>query len=200
VRTMKLPDAPLAASVSAYLALVGAVAALRLAELVHARRNLRRLLARGGVEAAPGHYPAMVVLHAAFLVACPLEVVGLGRPFIPALAAPMALLLGLAMALRYWAISTLGERWATRIVCLPGVPPVESGPYRWLRHPNYLAVAVEIAALPLVHTAWWSALFFTAANAWLLAVRIAAEEKALAGCSGYAAALADRPRLLPARR
>ena len=122
----------------------------------------------------------MAAVHAAWLAACPLEVWLRGRPFIAALGLPALLLLVAAFALRYWVIATLGERWTTRILCLPGVPPVDRGPYRWLRHPNYLAVAVEIAALPLVHTAWWSAAAFSLANAAVLRVRIRAEEEALA--------------------
>ncbi len=166
-----------------YTLLIAAVAAQRLVELRLARRHLRALLARGGVEAAPGHYPAMVLLHGAFLVACPLEVWCLRRPFRPALAASMAVLLVAAQALRYWAIATLGERWTTRIVWLPGVPPVTGGPYRFLRHPNYLAVVAEMAALPLLHGAWLTAAGFSAANAGVLAVRIRAEESALAAAA-----------------
>jgi methyltransferase len=180
-----------------YTALVAAVAAGRLIELRIAERHRRALLARGAVEVAPGHYRWMVLLHTAFLIACPLEVWLLGRPFLPALGIPMLLVLILAMALRWWVIATLGERWTTRILCLPGVAPVAGGPYRLVRHPNYLAVIAEIAALPLVHTAWITALVFSAANAWLLRVRIAAEEAALSRISGYQAVFADRPRLVP---
>jgi methyltransferase len=180
-----------------YTVLVAAIAAGRLIELRIAERHRRSLLARGGVEAGAGHYPWMVALHTAFLFACPLEVWLLDRPFIPALAAAMlALLLG-AVALRWWVIATLGERWTTRILILPGAPPVTGGPYRVLRHPNYLAVVTEIAALPLVHTAWVTALAFSVLNLWLLRVRIRAEEEALAGASDYDEAFAGRPRLVP---
>ena len=180
-----------------YTALVAAVAAGRLIELRIAERHRRALLARGAVEAAPGHYRWMVLLHTAFLVACPLEVWLLGRPFLPGLGIPMLLVLILAVALRWWVIATLGERWTTRILCLPGVEPVAGGPYRLVRHPNYLAVIAEIAALPLVHTAWIAALVFSVLNAGLLRVRIAAEEAALSRISGYEAVFADRPRLVP---
>lgn len=180
-----------------YTFLVAAVALGRLIELRIAERHRRSLLARGGVEAGAGHYPWMVALHMAFLFSCPLEVWLLDRPFLPALAAAMlALLLG-AVALRWWVIATLGERWTTRILILPGASPVTGGPYRFLRHPNYLAVAAEIAALPLVHTAWATALAFSVLNFWLLRVRIRAEEAALAGASDYDAVFAGRPRLLP---
>jgi methyltransferase len=169
-----------------YTLLVAGVGAQRLIELRLARRHQRALLRRGGVEVEPRHYPAMVVLHAAFLLACPLEVWGLRRPFRPGLAAAMAALLAAAQGLRYWAITTLGERWTTRIVCLPGAPPVTGGPYRFLRHPNYLAVAMEMAALPLLHGAWLTAVVFSAADAAVLAVRIQHEEAALARFAGAA--------------
>lgn len=180
-----------------YTLLVALVALGRLFELRIAGRNLRRLIERGGVEAAPGHYRWMVLLHAAFLAACPLEAWLLDRPFLLALAAAMLPLVLLATALRYWVISTLDGRWTTRIVCLPGVPPVTGGPYRFLRHPNYLAVIVEMFALPLVHTAWLSATVFSLANALVLRVRIRAEEEALSRLSDYGKVFADRPRLVP---
>lgn len=182
-----------------YTSLVVLVAVARLVELRIAKRNVHNLLAQGAVEAAPGHYPVMVLLHTGFLLACPLEAWLLDRPFRPALAAPMLVLLGLAAALRFWVIATLGGRWTTRILCLPGVPPVLGGPYRFVRHPNYLAVVTEIAALPLVHGAWITALVFSAANAWLLRVRIRAEEEALSRLSDYEPAFAGRPRLVPGR-
>ena len=163
--------------------LVALVALGRGVELVIAERNRRRLLARGAVEAGAGHYPSMVALHAAWLVAAPAEVWLLDRPFLPWLAFPMLALFALATALRWWVIATLGERWTTRILVLPEAPLVTGGPYRFLRHPNYLAVVVELAALPLVHTAWLTALLASAANAALLAVRITVEERALAGAS-----------------
>ena len=180
-----------------YTVLVALVALGRLVELRIAARNRGRLLARGGVEVAPGHYPWMVGLHTAFLISGPLEVWLLGRPFVPLLAGSMLFLLIVAAALRWWVISTLDGRWTTRIVVLPGVPPVTGGPYRFLRHPNYLAVILEIASLPLIHTAWLTALVFSLANAWLLRVRIRAEEAGLSRVSGYEAAFADRPRLVP---
>jgi len=180
-----------------YTVLVVLVAAGRLIELRIAKRNLRNLLARGGVEAAPGHYPWMVVLHTGFLVCCVLEVWGLDRPFLPALGIPMLLLTLLATGLRYWVVSTLGGRWTTRIVVLPGASPVIGGPYRFLRHPNYLAVITEMVALPLVHTAWITAAVFSLLNGLLLRVRIRAEEAALARVSDYGTVFAERSRLIP---
>lgn len=182
-----------------YLGVVALVALERLVELALTRRNVRWALARGGVEAGRGHYPWMVGLHTVFLAACAVEVVALDRRFVPALGGAMAVLLAAAMALRWWAIATLGRRWSTRVVVLPGEPPVVGGPYRFLRHPNYLAVATEGLALPLLHSAWITALAFTLLDAWLLRVRIGVEERALRGAAGaeYDGAFADRARLLP---
>ena len=167
-----------------YTGLVLLVAVARLVELAVAGRNQRWLMARGAVEVGGGHYPAMVAQHALFLVACVVEVWWLGRPFVPLLAAAMSVLLVAAMSLRFWVIATLGERWTTRILVRPGLPLVTGGPYRWLRHPNYLAVVIEIAALPLVHGAWLTAVVFSAANAVLLAVRIRTENAALESHAG----------------
>ncbi|HTQ78671.1 MAG TPA: isoprenylcysteine carboxyl methyltransferase family protein [Thermoanaerobaculia bacterium] len=180
-----------------YTLFVLLVAGARLGELRIARRHQEQLLARGAVEIGAGHYPWMVLLHGAWLAGCLLEVWLLGRPFLPVLGCiALAVFLG-AMALRYWVIRTLGERWTTRILVLPGAPPVEAGPYRFTRHPNYLAVILEIAALPLVHTAWLTAFVMSFANAVVLRERIRTEERALAERSTYGEVFADRPRFLP---
>lgn len=154
--------------------IVAVVALLRVAELLYAGRNTRRLLARGGVEIAPQQYPWFVGLHAAWLASMLL--------FIPATAPPNASLLGvfaLAQVARIWIIATLGPFWTTRVITLPGTPLVRRGPYRFVRHPNYAIVAVEIAVLPLAFGAWPIALIFTCANAALIAWRISAEDAAL---------------------
>jgi methyltransferase len=164
-----------------YSLLVLLVAAERLVELVVARRNAAWSLARGGTEHGRGHYPPMVLLHKALLVGCLVEPAVMARPFVPALGVPMLLLVVAAQALRWWCIASLGPRWNTRVIVVPGLPLVTRGPYRWLRHPNYLAVVVEGAALPLVHSAWLTAGAFTALNLWLLGVRIRCEEAALGG-------------------
>jgi methyltransferase len=166
-----------------YVGLILAVAAERVVELVVSERNRRWSLAHGGVESGTGHYPVMVLLHSGLLVGALAEVLLLDRPFLPWLGWPMLALVVVAQLLRWWCITTLGHQWCTRIVVVPGSPTVTSGPYRWLRHPNYLAVVVEGFALPLVHTAWVTATVFTAANAVLLRTRIAAEEEALRALS-----------------
>jgi methyltransferase len=163
-----------------YTLLVLTVAAERLAELAVARRNAAWTTARAGVEHGRGHYPVMVALHTGLLASCLLEPVLADRPFIPALGRPMLALAVLAQVLRWWCISTLGPYWNTRVIVVPGARLVGAGPYRLLRHPNYVAVVVEVAALPLVHTAWLSATVFTVANAVLLTVRIRCENTALA--------------------
>ncbi|MEV6017027.1 MULTISPECIES: isoprenylcysteine carboxyl methyltransferase family protein [unclassified Streptomyces] len=164
-----------------YGLLVAAVAAERVGELAVARRNERWSRARGAIEAGRGHYPAMVALHTALLLGCVAEARLADRPFLPALGwTMMAVLLG-AQALRWWCIGTLGFRWNTRVIVVPGLPLVARGPYRFLRHPNYVAVVAEGLALPLVHTAWVTAVLFTLADAALLTVRIRCENRALAG-------------------
>lgn len=180
----------------AYLLFLGLIAAERVIELVLSRRNEAWLLARGGLEVGQGHLPLMTSVHAIFLPACALEAWLLGRPFLPGLAIPMIVLVIAAQVLRYWAIATLGRRWSVRVVVLPDVPVVTGGPYRFVRHPNYLAVIIEMFAIPLVHTAWLTALVFTLVNLALLAVRIRAEEEALARHSGYAP-MAGVPRFVP---
>ena len=156
-----------------------AVAAERLIELGIARRNLAWALEHGAVEFGRSHYPWMVALHALLLPACAAEVVVFERPWVPALGFVMIGAMGLAMGIRYWVIATLGRRWNTRVVLTPGEPLAVSGPYRLLHHPNYLAVVMEIVALPLIHSAWLTALVFSAANAVVLHRRIVVENRAL---------------------
>ncbi|GAA4943451.1 methyltransferase [Nonomuraea thailandensis] len=165
---------------SAYALLIGLVVAERLAELVVARRNLAWARARGAAEYGRRHYPWIVLAHVGLLAAAPAEVWLLDRPFLPALGWPMLVVVVLAQGLRWWCIRTLGHQWNTRVVVVPGLPLVHRGPYRWMRHPNYVAVVAEGIALPLVHTAWVTALVFTITNAALLAVRIRVEDAALA--------------------
>lgn len=155
----------------------------RVVELVVSKRNAAWAFAQGGVESGRGHFPAMVALHTGLLMGALAEVWLLGRPFIPALGWPMLTLALLCQAGRYWVIWALGRQWNTRVIVVPGLALQRRGPYRfaWLRHPNYVIVALEGIALPLVHTAWITAVAFTVLNAiLLLGFRIPAEEKALA--------------------
>lgn len=139
----------------------------------------------------------MKALHVGWFVSMVAEVGWLRRPFRPALAAAAGLVALLGQALRYAAIRTLGRRWTVRIVTVPGRPPVRRGIYRHLRHPNYLGVALEIAAVPLLHTAYLTSLAFSIANALLLRTRIRAEEAALEAGAGYRRWFAHRPRFVP---
>jgi methyltransferase len=161
-----------------YVLLIAAVAVERIAELVVSQRNLAWSRARGGVEFGAGHYPAMVVLHTGLLAGCLLE--ASYRPFVSALGWPMLAVVLAAQGLRWWCIGTLGRQWNTRVVVNPDAARVTSGPYRFISHPNYVAVVVEGIALPLVHTAWVTAVVFTVLNAALLRTRIGVENSALA--------------------
>jgi len=151
------------------------VVATRLAELSLARRNERRLRARGAVEAGSGHYPLFFLLHGAWLAAIALAADPARPPHWGWLALFAALQAG-----RAWVLASLGPYWTTRVLTLPGAPLVRRGPYRWLRHPNYLVVAGEIAALPLAFGLWEVALAFSALNVALLGHRIRIEDAALA--------------------
>lgn len=167
---------------TAYLLLILATGVERLGELVISARNAKWSFERGGIEYGRGHFPWMVALHTGLLVACVAEVVLLDRPFLPPLGWPMLVLALLCQAGRYWVIASLGRQWNTRVIVVPGLPVVRRGPYRfeWLRHPNYWIVAIEGIALPLVHTAWLTALVFTVLNAvLLLRFRIPVENEAL---------------------
>ncbi|CAN7631109.1 isoprenylcysteine carboxyl methyltransferase family protein [Mycolicibacterium frederiksbergense] len=154
----------------------------RLVELAVSRRNANWSFARGGREFGQGHYPVMVAMHSALLLSCMAEVAFAHRPFIPALGWPMVAVVAASTVVRWWCVATLGKHWNPRLIIVPGAELVRSGPYRWIHHPNYTAVAVEVAALPLVHSAWLTAIVFTIANAAVLRVRITAENLAL----GYA--------------
>ena len=157
----------------AYLVLA-LVTLQRLGELILAERNTRRLLAKGAHEVGRGHYPFMVTVHAGWLIA--LWLLGPGPPIH---VLPLIIYVALQFA-RVWVIATLGERWTTRIIILPGEPLVTHGPYRWLDHPNYLIVTAEIAVLPLVFGLPVVAAFFSVLNALILWVRLREENQALA--------------------
>lgn len=168
------------AGLLAFTVLIAAVALERLAELVVSKRNAAWSLARGGVETGQRHYAVMVVLHTGFLLGALVEVY-LRRPdLLPALSWSMFILVVAAQGLRWWCIGTLGRRWNTRVIVVPGLAPETAGPYRFLAHPNYVAVVIEGIALPLVGSAWITAVVFTVLNAALLTVRLRVENAALA--------------------
>lgn len=163
-----------------YWCLLALIAPERIAELVLSGRHASALLARGGVESGRRHFPVMIVLHTALLAGCVAEPLLAHRAFHPVFGTLMVVVVVAANALRYWCVATLGPRWTARVIVVPGLAPVRSGPYRWFAHPNYAAVVVEGAALPLAGSAWITAVGFTAANAALLTVRIRCENRALA--------------------
>lgn len=162
-----------------YYLLILAIGVERLAELIVSRRNAQWAFAHGGKEFGLEHYPVMVTVHTALLLGCVLEVWALHRPFVWWLGWPMLAVVALTQLLRWWCVTTLGPRWNTRVIVVPEAPLVRRGPYRWLHHPNYVAVVAEGVALPLVHTAWLTALCFTLADALLLTVRVRVEDAAL---------------------
>ena len=173
----------------AFVAIVLVVGIQRLVELRISSRHERLLRAQGALEAGREHYPWIVALHTGLLVSSILEVWIFNRPFLPILALIMAMFMLDATALRYWTIVTLGERWTTRVIYLPGSKVVTQGPFRFLKHPNYLAVMIETVALPMLHTAWLTALAFGVMNALLLRQRIRVEEAALREHTDYSEAL-----------
>ena len=163
-------------------AILAFVTVQRLGELVLAKRNTERLLAKGAREEEPGHYPLIVVMHAAWL---------LGLWYL-AWDAPVNLywlaVFVVLQCLRVWVLATLGERWTTKIIVLPGAEPIRTGPFLFLNHPNYAVVIGEIAVLPLTFGLWWFALIFSVLNAGLLYIRIRAENAALAAAAAEAPA------------
>jgi methyltransferase len=173
------------AVVIAYLVLILLTGCDRIVELVISKRNASWAFARGGQEFGRRHFPFMVTLHTGFLLACLAEVFFGGRPFIPWLGWPMLVVALACQAVRFWVIATLGRQWNTRVIVVPGLSRVTRGPYRFLSHPNYVIVIAEGIALPLVHTAWITAIAFTVLNAVLLfGFRIPNENRALRALVG----------------
>jgi methyltransferase len=162
-----------------YVVLIGLVVVERMAEVVVANRNRSWSRTQGGIEFGAGHYPVMVTLHTALPAACLLEPMLLNRCFIPALGWPMLAIVIAAQELRWWCITAPGRPWNTRVIVIPGAARIAGGPYGLFLHPNYVAVVAEGLALPLVHTAWLTALVFSVLNAALLTVRIRVENTAL---------------------
>lgn len=182
-------------SLWAYTGFIGLLGLERLYELKLSTRNAAKAFASGALEVGIRHYRVMTIFHTAFLVSCVAEPWLLQREF-PGVAGLVALIFALlAQSLRYWAISTLGEKWNTRVIVLPGTPPITGGPYRFIKHPNYVAVVIELVAVPLIYGSWITAVVFSIGNAALLAVRIRAEEKALG--EGWQQAFAGKGRFIP---
>ena len=180
-----------------FLILLGCVGLERLAELQVSRRHQRELATCGARKHSDPQYRWMVALHAGVLIGAALEVILLRRPFIAPLAVAALLLFSLATLLRWWVIRTLGIHWNTEVVDSGSLGVISDGPFRWIRHPNYLGVFVELIALPLVHTAWITAALAAAGNVFVLRNRLLVEERLLNGVPAYRATMAGKPRFFP---
>lgn len=184
-------------SEAGYLALLAAVGTGRLVETRISSRHQRRLAAQGVAKLPEKHFRWMVLLHIGILVSAGIEVVMLRRPMIPALALATGALFVLSNALRWWVIATLAEHWNIQVMASTRLGVVTTGPYRWVRHPNYVAVFVELLTLPLIHTAWLTALWGSAAHLGVLRRRMALEEAVLLADPAYRSAMGPKPRFLP---
>jgi methyltransferase len=181
-----------------FLVLVAAVGGCRLVELRLSRRHQRALAAGGAAPLPEPVFPAMVALHTGILAAAVIETLLLARPFVVGLAIPAVALVVLANALRFWVIATLGVQWNVRVVAsTPALGVVTRGPYRFVRHPNYVAVFVELAALPLVHGAYLTAIAGALLHAAILRRRVGLEESVLMADESYRRAFDRKPRFIP---
>jgi methyltransferase len=184
-------------SVIAFLVLLAGVAALRFVELAISRRHQQALAARGARKIAEPCFHWMVLVHAGVLGGAALEVVLLKRPFYPLLGATMGLVFVLANVVRWWVIRTLGAHWNVQVMDSAWLGVVTSGPYRYVRHPNYAAIFAELIALPMIHTAWLTALAGAAGQILVLSRRLAVEEAVLLAEPTYRETMAQKPRFLP---
>jgi methyltransferase len=180
-----------------YLALLVVAGAGRLLEMGISRRNQRKLAEHGVTRVREPRFPWMVTLHVGVFVAAGVEVILLQRPLIPALAITMGTLFLLSNLLRWWVIGTLRSHWNVQVMDSARLGVVSSGPYRWVRHPNYVAVFVELISLPLIYSAWITASIAAIAHVWVLHNRLAVEDRVLLANPGYRAAMGGKPRFLP---
>ena len=183
-----------------YTLFLAAVGLGRLIELRISRRRQRALAMRGIVMIAEPHFYQMVLLHAGVLLASGLEVWLLRRPFRRALALPSSVVVVLANALRWWVIRTMAEHWNVQVMNSVELGVVTDGPFRWIRHPNYAAVFLELTMIPLLHSAWLTALIGTFAHIWVLRRRIAIKEAVLLADPTYRAVMGPKPRFVPGIR
>lgn len=181
----------------AFLALLAAVGAGRLIELGISRRNQKRMRA-GGARLVPDfHFLWMVLWHGGILLGAAAEVIFLRPPFLPALAVPMMLLFVFSNLLRWWVIRALAVHWNVQVMDSASLGVVSHGPYRWIRHPNYVAVFLEVVSLPLLHTAWRTALVAGVVTVFVVSRRLAVEEAVLLQNPAYREAMGAKPRFLP---
>jgi methyltransferase len=184
-------------TVVAFLGLLVAVAALRFVELAISRRHQQGLVARGAAKVSEPKFHWMVIVHVCVLVGAALEVVLLKRPFLPVLAAISFVIFLAANGVRWWVIRTLGEHWNVQVMDSTKLGVITSGPFRYVRHPNYAAVFAEMLALPLIHTAWITALAGSLAHVLVLRQRLATEERVLFSNPAYRTAMSSKRRFFP---
>ncbi len=184
-------------SVYLYLGLLAAVGGLRLIELWISRRHQKRMLGRGAARVPERHFKWMVVVHTGVLVGAALEVVLLRRPFLPLLGGAMFVVFLASNLMRFWVVRTLGDLWSVQVMDSTRIGVVTTGPFRFVRHPNYTGVILEMISLPLIHTAWITALLTSAAHYITLSTRIRAEERVLMANPEYRTAMGHKPRFLP---
>jgi len=184
-------------SVRLFLGLLAAVGAARGVELAISRRHQSVLSARGARPIPEPHFRWMVALHASVLAGAAVEVLWLRRPFVPVLAVLAGAAFVGANIIRWWVIRTLGTHWNVAVVDSIGLGVVTDGPFRFVRHPNYAAVFIELIALPLIHTAWVTALSCAFAHVWVLSRRLAVEDRMLLGNAGYRSLMGRKPRFVP---
>jgi methyltransferase len=184
-------------SVKAYLGLLLVVALLRIYELQISRRHQREMVAHGASRVVDPVFRPMVLLHTGVLLGAALEVVFLHRPFYPVLAAVCFTIFLAANVVRWWVIRTLGEHWNVEVMNSTGIGVITTGPFRYVRHPNYAAVFVEMLVLPLIHSAWITAGIGSVAHVLVLSRRISTEERVLFSDARYREAMYGKPRFLP---
>jgi methyltransferase len=184
-------------NVIAYLGLLVLVALLRIYELRVSRAHQKEMIARGGSKVNDPRFRWMVLLHTLVLIGCAVEVVLLHRPFYRWLAAICFVVFLAANVVRWWVIRTLGQHWNVQVMDSTGMGVITTGPFRYVRHPNYAAVFVEMLALPLMHCAWITAVAGSLAHAWVLSQRLETEEKVLFSDEKYRAAMSGKPRFVP---
>jgi methyltransferase len=184
-------------SVIAYLGLLLVVALLRVYELLISRRHQREMVAHGAQKVNDPRFRWMVLLHTSVLLGAALEVVFLHRPFYPAFAAVCFAVFLAANVVRWWVIRTLGEHWNVQVMNSTGMGVITTGPFRYVRHPNYAAVFVEMLTLPLIHCAWITAFAGSAAHIVVLSQRLATEERVLFSDARYREAMSGKPRFVP---
>jgi methyltransferase len=180
-----------------FLLLLLAVAVMRIFELRISKRHQQDMTARGAEKVKDPNFRWMAMFHTLVLIGAAAEVLFLHRPFLPALAIPMLAIFLIANIVRWWVIRTLGEHWNVQVMDSTRLGVITTGPFRYVRHPNYAAVFVEMIALPLIHTAWITALAGAVAHIIVLALRLSTEERVLFANPDYAAAMSSKPRFLP---